>query len=124
MPNSPPKNILIIDDSKDMQSLLTHVFESKGHTVACSPDGQHALSCLNVKALTPDLIFLDLMMPVMCGNEFLKHRANDSRLKEIPVIVMSGVNEMQSPIIETPLTFTLKKPFSLTDVLAAAQRDY
>lgn len=63
-------DILIVEDDKDLNRAYQAILEKDGHTVSSVTNGEEALAA--VKAHTPDLILLDLLMPIMGGLEFLK----------------------------------------------------
>jgi CheY-like chemotaxis protein len=84
------KNILIIDDSVDNQNLLNLFFSSNGHNVQCASNGVEALQILNELSQLPDMILLDAQMPIMDGYQFRLEQCLVERLKNIPVIIMTG----------------------------------
>ena len=84
------KTILIIDDSVDNQNLLNLFFTSNGHHVHCASNGVEALQILNELSQLPDMILLDAQMPIMDGYQFRFEQSLLARLKNIPVIVMTG----------------------------------
>ena len=88
-----PKIILVIDDEKDLREAMTTALSYEGFTVETAENGKEGLT----KALTiqPNLIFLDILMPVMDGIEMLKLLRNDPWGKNVPVIVMTAVDSME-----------------------------
>jgi CheY-like chemotaxis protein len=64
-------NILVVEDDKDLNNAYCIILESQGYTVESAFDGQEALDKL--KDFEPNLILLDLLMPIMGGLEFLQH---------------------------------------------------
>ncbi len=64
-------NILIVEDDKDLNNAYSIILSSQDHVVESAFDGQEALDKLNT--FKPDLILLDLLMPIMGGLEFLQH---------------------------------------------------
>lgn len=85
------KRILIVEDDHDTRVALRHMFETLGLRVDTAANGIAALKLL--KTLKPNLILLDMMMPLMNGTEFLKAKNNHEDLKDIPVIVMSAYED-------------------------------
>jgi CheY-like chemotaxis protein len=81
--------VLVADDEQDFRQLMTVWLESKGYSVQAAQDGQSALDAIRTDP--PDIVFLDINMPGMDGNETLKRiRAFN---KTIPVIIISAYLE-------------------------------
>ena len=76
--------ILVIEDSLDLLDLTKELFESEGYEVYGACNGQEALDFLRKTPLQMDLILLDLMMPVMNGQQFRHEQLLDKELKQIP----------------------------------------
>ena len=82
--------VLVVDDDVSAQEGLSELLHTKGYTVLQAENGQIALDVLKKMPHLPCLIVLDLAMPVMDGRGFLKQRALDPILRDIPVVVVSG----------------------------------
>jgi CheY-like chemotaxis protein len=110
-------DILIIEDDNDIRNILAEFLSYEGFKVAQATNGQEGLSYVteNLDRL-PKLIFLDLMMPVMSGESFLKTRKYEFPALNIPIIVLSAAAEPR--IADQGVAF-LKKPIDLEDVLRA-----
>jgi CheY-like chemotaxis protein len=116
--------ILIIDDEPDLLVYLKTFLDDQGYQVHCAPDAQRALQMIRQE--TPDLICLDIMMPVQSGISFYEHLRRDEGTRGIPIIIISGLNEeslkseVQAPKaageIRKPLRF-LNKPVDLEFLL-------
>lgn len=89
------KRILVVEDSVDFQLLLKTLFMSEGYEVGYASNGKEALGLLRSLADLPDLILLDLMMPVMDGVEFRKQQLLDPRLAAIPIVLMTAHGDAQ-----------------------------
>ncbi len=85
------KNILLIDDDEDDQEIFLTAVEQVSKSTHCIAlnGASEALNKLEKKELQPDVIFLDLNMPVMSGQQFLMEIKKNQALKEIPVIIFS-----------------------------------
>jgi DNA-binding response OmpR family regulator len=81
------KRVLIVEDDEDVRALFEAAVRREGFKVETSPDGLDALN--KVKRQAPDLVVLDLMLPVFGGYEMLK-RLQGGEGARIPVIVVSG----------------------------------
>ena len=84
--------ILLVDDDKGTLAALGDLLTMDGYAVETAGNGEEALSLLRNSDQFPDLIILDLFMPVLDGWEFLARREQDPNLKRIPVMVVSAVN--------------------------------
>lgn len=82
--------VLVVDDDTSAREGLSELLDAKGYTVLQAENGQIALDVLKKMPHLPCLIVLDLAMPVMDGRGFLKQRALDPILRDIPVVVVSG----------------------------------
>jgi len=82
--------ILIIDDDTDVILILSTVLRDQGYDVITAEDGITGLDM--VKRERPDLILLDLMMPEKSGISLLQDIKEDKNLKEIPVIMVTGIS--------------------------------
>ncbi len=81
------KLVLIVDDDKDIRDLLAVIISKEGFRVAQAQDGEDAQA--KARALLPDLVLLDLMLPKSSGFETLHELQTDETAK-IPIIVMTG----------------------------------
>ncbi len=115
--------ILIVDDDSDIRSILRGILEPEGFEIFEAVDGRDALTQLS--ATVPNLILLDLMMPVMNGSQFLAATGELPRLSEVPVIVVTAYDD-KTPQGERILG-VLNKPFNthhLVAVVRAARRRF
>lgn len=81
-------NILVVEDDKDLNNAYCIILANEGHTVASAFDGQEALE--KVKSFDPQLILLDLLMPIMGGLEFLQHFDLKSH-KQVKVLIFTNM---------------------------------
>jgi CheY-like chemotaxis protein len=88
------QRILVIEDEELLRNLYSELLEMKGFHVETAKDGKVALEHLN-EARKPDLILLDLNMPEMDGVEFLKIIKSIDKLKRVPVILITGVIQVE-----------------------------
>ena len=83
-----PRSVLVVDDDPDMRALLTMALEVGGTQVIAAANGAEAYNLARVHH--PALIVLDLMMPVMSGEEFRNVQLADNSIRKIPVVVVSA----------------------------------
>jgi CheY-like chemotaxis protein len=83
------KKILIVDDEEDARKYLQVLFQENGYETAIAKDGDEAMPM--TKEFNPDLITLDIIMPHETGQKFYRALCKDPELKNIPVIICSGV---------------------------------
>lgn len=83
--------LLLVDDDEDDRDFFLEVVEAITQNVECTSaqNGLDAWQLLNEKAYIPNLIFLDLNMPIMNGKQFLSEIKKNTNLKDIPVIILS-----------------------------------
>ena len=93
-----PGRILIVDDSKTVRIKLKKAIETLGHEAATAEDGPVALECLTKSAF--DLILLDIIMPGMSGFEVLEKLKQERATRDIPVIVISALDEEMGSVIK------------------------
>src|SRR5947209_5611957 len=82
--------IMVIDDDESVRSTLTDLLRDAAYRVRAVADGREALAYLSAEEL-PDLILLDLMMPIVDGWTFRAEQLMNPRLASIPVIVITAV---------------------------------
>lgn len=108
-----PKKILVVDDDPAIVDYLSSVFLDAGYEVRSASDGEKALEV--VKAEKPDLITLDLEMPNEWGPRFYRKYTQIKELRDIPVIVISGLSGIHLAIRRA--VATVPKPFDPKEVL-------
>lgn len=113
---SRPWRVLVIDDDEDLLEVVQFFLTREGYRVTTAKNGQEALDA--VAASMPDLILLDMKMPVMNGWEFAKeyHRRYDKRA---PIIVVTAADDARQRAIETGAVAWVSKPFEADDLLRA-----
>ena len=108
------KTILIADDEFDLTGTLRAILEGEGYAVEVCSDGRSTLERL--RAHKPDLLVMDVMMPLMSGYEVLKVMKQTSGLDGVPVVLMSA-----APARVKPADFRwdefLRKPFTLEAIV-------
>jgi two-component system alkaline phosphatase synthesis response regulator PhoP len=109
--------VLVAEDDAAIRDVVAEALTDEGYAVTAVANGQEALdSC---QAVTPDVVLLDLMMPVMSGFQFLKRGPDGC---SAPVIVMSAGFRFRELPAETHVEGFVEKPFDLVDLVAAVER--
>jgi CheY-like chemotaxis protein len=106
------KQILIVEDDRAIRETFASILESEGYYVTRTCNGKEALDYLHHGVL-PNLILLDLMMPVMDGYAFRKEQLKSKEWSHIPVVVLSARGELQPSFIEGDSLSWLNKPIEL-----------
>jgi CheY-like chemotaxis protein len=87
-------NILLVDDTKTVLMAQRIMLDSWGYNVTCATNGMEALESL--KKMRPDIILLDIEMPLLNGIEVCSRIKNDDSLKDIPVIMVTTKGNAES----------------------------
>lgn len=106
----------MVDDEPAVRATLSGFLEKAGYEVASAPNGEAGLRLLQ-RGPAPDLLVLDLMMPVMTGFEVLKQMKLHPLWSKLPVIVLTATPGHTAE--ELQVDAVLKKPFNLADVQAS-----
>ncbi len=112
------KRILVVDDDPDIRELLFTALEDEGFEVVPAANGQEALA--TIRTFRPDVIILDLMMPVMDGWQFVKEmRARD---EDIPLVLLSAARDLPKHAKDLDAAEIIEKPFDLSELLPKIAR--
>jgi two-component system alkaline phosphatase synthesis response regulator PhoP len=112
------KNILVVEDEKDIIEVLRYYLEKENYRIHVAEDGFSALDIAG--KVVPNLIILDLMLPRLDGIEVCKRLKTDERLREIPIIMLTAKAEEADKIkgLETGADDYVTKPFSAKELMA------
>ena len=114
--------ILVVDDDVGIRHLLTVFLTHKGYSAVGVANGAEALHYLQHNPVRPELILLDLMMPVMDGVVFRRHQQQTPEFAAIPVVVLSATAEMQEHALKLRAAAYLPKPIDLDTLLALVEQ--
>ncbi|HEV3059516.1 MAG TPA: response regulator [Vicinamibacterales bacterium] len=106
--------VLIVEDDADLREMMAQLLALEGYQTAAVANGREALEYLQQEN-APNLILLDLMMPVMDGWEFRRHQQANPALAAVPVIVLSALD--QSRTADVNAEAVLKKPLDFDRLL-------
>jgi DNA-binding response OmpR family regulator len=107
----PAKRILVVDDEPEVRQLMEHFLTQRGYEVYIAENGKLALAAL--ETFTPDVVLLDMHMPVMDGLETLKRLA--VRSPALPVIMVTVNDDMETTarLLQLGAADYVPKPFNL-----------
>ena len=112
------KTVLVVDDEFDLTDTLRAILDGEGYCAQTCSNGREALERL--KTAKPDLVLMDVMMPMMSGLEVLRTLRQMPELDGVPVILMSAA----APCVRQEdyrWQEFLRKPFSLTALIATVE---
>jgi CheY-like chemotaxis protein len=110
------KSILVIDDNSDLRALYSLALQGAGCRVDGYESAREALSSLKSSEILPDLILVDLVMPDMDGEEFIKEVRQDPRLAPLQIVVNSGMDDLPTLARKAGADRYLKKPLGIDDL--------
>jgi CheY-like chemotaxis protein len=112
------RRILIIEDEEDIREILREFFEGEGYTVFTAIHGMDAFHVLNEKGI-PDLI--DLMMPVMSGEEFIEKKKLHTVYASIPTVIMSADHRTPAKAAALGIRWAINKPLELSTLVSIVE---
>jgi CheY-like chemotaxis protein len=108
--------VLVVDDEALIAMALQAALEDEGYQVVTAANGRQGLERL-AAIPRPELVLLDMMMPVMSGPEMLRTMQADPALGAIPVIVLSSLPREAVQARTTGVAAILRKPYTVNEVL-------
>lgn len=114
------KRILICEDDQGILELLKEILEEKGFQVKALTGGKGIQK--KILEFLPDLILLDLWMPGMNGKEIIKILKKDDNTKNIPIIIVSALNEAEAVAKNYGVEAYITKPFDIDDLLKTVRK--
>ena len=116
------QSILIVDDSNTNLVLLEAVLEEKGWIIQTARSARQAMKM--IRAEKPGLILLDLLMPVVDGQQMLYELKSDNQLRDIPVIVISAVTdpEISGKCLEKGAAYYMTKPVKIERLIELTEK--
>ncbi len=109
--------ILVVDDERDVATMLKFMLEKDGHVVEAAHDGRQALAALGIEPadaekLVPELVILDVMMPELDGYAVCARMFEEPRTKLVPVLMLTAKGAMRELHAVTPnVAAHIDKPF-------------
>ena len=110
-----PKTILVVEDYDDARYLIKFMLQMLGHRVVEATDGREAVEC--VMRERPDLILMDLALPIMDGVTATKAIREMDEVSEIPVVCVTAHNEKyRNEAIQAGANMVVRKPVDMDDL--------
>jgi len=116
------KNVLIVDDENFVRLLLKRTledFEFAGVELRVAADGQAGLEA--ARAQPPDMLILDLMMPIMDGYQVCLELKRDPRLSHVPIVILTAKGQLPDFPDDAQPDHCLTKPFDPDQIVELAQ---
>jgi CheY-like chemotaxis protein len=107
--------VLVVDDDPAIRGLVADALRVEGYTVDLAAHGREALDAM--RARRPATVVLDLMMPVMDGFSFMEACHQEQLCDDVPIVVISAVQDALRRIDEVPVHACIAKPFDLDDLV-------
>jgi DNA-binding response OmpR family regulator len=106
-----------VEDDAAIRNLLADALHAAGYRVSIASDGFAALNV--VRRAPPDVVILDLGLPVLDGQEFLDAWRTVAPSLKVPIIVLSGLTELPASLANAGIHCHISKPFDVDQVLTA-----
>ena len=112
------KKVLVVEDEPSIAHLIAYNLEQAGYCVEIAEDGEQA--CVRVESFGPDLVTLDLLLPLKSGWQVLEYirQHSDARIRWVPTIVVSALasQRQQKELQHSGVYSCLSKPFSIAEL--------
>ena len=114
-------HVLVVDDAPILRAAFQIALEGLGFTVSIAPDGAAAIA--EVRRRIPDLVLVDLEMPVLDGWQLVRALRQDHRTHDIPAVAMTGRDDVSDErAISAGFNALLRKPFTPAELLRSISR--
>ncbi|HEY2744873.1 MAG TPA: response regulator [Polyangia bacterium] len=111
------KTVVVVEDEEEICETLRDVFEDEGYAVGVAYNGLDGLQLIRGLADKPCIVILDLLMPVMDGNEFYRELKADPKTGDIPVVITTS-----DPARAPAGVFIMRKPVKLDLLLDTVRK--
>jgi CheY-like chemotaxis protein len=117
---APTRRVLVVEDEPSVREAIASYLADSGYIVEQAGDGLEALH--RMRQSLPDLVLLDLELPVMRGPSFVQAVRTEPHLAAAPIVVLSGSSELTSVASELGVRAALAKPIDMDVLLAVVNR--
>lgn len=112
--------VLVVEDEVALRVIYDRILRGLGCEVTVARDGEEAMRIL--ETLTPNLIFLDMLLPYVNGGQIIQYIATVERLRHLPVIMVSSASEYEQYKTLLPLAEFYLKPILANQIKTIARR--
>jgi two-component system, OmpR family, alkaline phosphatase synthesis response regulator PhoP len=113
------KRVLVVEDEQLVADLVADALDLEGHEIRCT-SGERALD--EAIDFHPDVMLLDLMMPVVDGFEVARRFRTCTDTRNIPIVVMTAMHDPEARAVEIGTPHVLAKPFDIAELLDIVER--
>jgi len=114
------RRVLVVEDERTIRRSIAGYLQDAGYRVDEAENGAEALNVM--RGAVPDVVVLDLLMPVMGGRAFLEACRQDVRLGAVPVVLLSAAHDLTQATEQLQTRASLAKPLDLDVLLAVVDR--
>lgn len=114
------RRVLVVEDERTIRRSIVGYLQDAGYTVDEAENGAEALTAM--REAVPDVVVLDLLMPVMGGRAFLQACRQDVRLGAVPMVLLSAAHDLTKATEQLQPRASLAKPVDLDVLLAVVDR--
>jgi CheY-like chemotaxis protein len=117
-PEPAPVRVLVVEDDTDIRETVAELLLEEGYEVGTATSGRDALDALRDGRALPDVVLLDLMMPVMDGWTFYDELQKEAPLAALPIVVISADANVHEKAARLKPAACLRKPVSIDELLS------
>lgn len=119
-----PVTVLVVEDNAINQEIARTMLEQDGHIVQTASNGREAVEILSQDAVLPDIVFMDIQMPILDGVDATKEIRLIHGAESLPIIALSAnaFSEQQAEYLEAGMNAALSKPLQLQELRKCVQR--
>jgi CheY-like chemotaxis protein len=116
------RSVLVVEDDPDIRDAVVEILQDEGYGVSAAADGRQALDLLETLAPLPDIILLDLMMPVMNGFQFREEQLKKPELARVPVLIVTADANAMAKAEALQAAGFIQKPLKIQPLLDTIER--